>query len=280
MFRFSLNLILTHIFAFLALAQEPQTENPKNEIKYLKRVIFLTELQDYESALALVDSLENEGPAEYLSNGLTTSLYLRIYEKSNDCKSAIAAYYKEFSFRYKEDFHLGQEDQFIYQKLRDKYRCIGQLDSAENYAKIIVKQGKSDPVDLTILAKILQAQGKTKEALAIMRTVEVLNNDAPMDAVVIAASLLNTEGHSQEAKDLLEPEMKYEYYMNNKEANTVMGDIYLSLGEKELACTQFKKVKSSDPISFSNHPNNGDYKYVQLVTTLMELEEKILEACR
>ena len=279
MFRFSLNLLLIHIFAFSAWAQAPQTEVPKNEIKYLKRVIVLSELNEYEAAIAFVDSLESDGPQELVSNGFTTELYLRIYEKSNDCKSAIPAYYKHFEFLYKEKFHLNKDDFLIYKKLRDKYHCIGKLDSAASYAKIVTMTAKPDPIDVTKYARILREQGKNKEALALMRSIEVLNNDAPLDAVIVAASLLNIEGKSQEARDLLEPEMAYEFYKNDKEANTVLGDIYLNLGEKALACAQYKKVKSFDPISFSNHPNNGDYKYVQLVTGLMDLEEKILDAC-
>ena len=263
-------------FSFLSLAQN----FPEDIRNSFKRVVYLSEMHYFDSANAVLDSLEQT--IEPKDSMLVEGVFLvrhEIASKSGDCKTRI-----EIVSKWLEVFHhrISQDSLILssaYNGLGLDYKCMGRMAEAIEYFKKAIEYDPNTQFLYSNMAGSYIALGEYKMGLEALTHCTDTTDSSHPSAMILKGKCLYELAKQAEAKALLLEQIQFEKYRNNVLAHTTLGDIYMAAGEQALACEHYKKAKLPEGSSFQNHPNNGDYRLKKHLQDMMELQLKIKKAC-
>lgn len=245
----------------------------------LKQALFLSELGHADSALQSLDQLmEMNLDASDTNKALIMNYYFEIAWEANHCNASIKA------LDWIMAHPVGIDDPEAYADIHNLYgianKCIGNLTDANAHFK---KATELDPNTAFLWANLAGVQLLQKDYAGVLASLSHLEDSTkstlPAAILYEAEALLRTR-EIESAAAILHEYKDLPALQDDKKMHRLTGEVHAAMGNKDQACNALKEAKSMQTIHFKNHPDNGDFKYTQLLTEMMELEDLIVEHCR
>lgn len=269
------------VFAFLLLSclSSQAQDIPKSIENDLRTIMYLSEMHYNDSAMQMANELEPKNLKDTSALLYVLMIKIQVAENMNDRRTHYETIRRALTINAKQLANNKEDLAETYNSMAIDLKYLGRLDSAMYYGEKAVELYPANYLYHNLAGIYIFADSLQLAYKAISKCNDPADETYHSSQLRLAQCLFLMDS-VMEAKPILEKLQRIERYNSDELLNTMMGDIYVRLKDRDKACEYYKMARKPEGYTIKTHPNNGNYMKERIFKEMLILENKINLNCK